>query len=421
MWQTTSDGITYLLSQSGESLFRLFWFVALFELPRYSMGFLSVAALSLRREHEKYSVPSTVRVSVVIAGHNEEDSIERCVQSLHEQSRPPDEIIVVSDGSVDRMPERLRGLVQQNLIKEAHCTQMRAGKSAAANLAIGRTTGDVIVNVDCDCTFDRLAIQQIIEPLSEPRIGAVSGNILVRNSGASLMTTFQSIEYMISISQGKQASDLTGQVSCVSGAFGAFRSSALDEVGGLDAGGGEDLDITLRLRKAGWKTAFAANAICYTDVPVTFSALARQRFRWERDAVRLRYRKHRDLLNPFSHRFRMSELAHEADFFVFNILSAVVFPIYLVWLFATYGDMAVMILVGAQGGMLVLDAISFLLAAFVTPRVNALRLAPYLPGYSLFNGLIMRFIRLGAYLQEWILLASYRDTYVPQKVNRVRR
>ena len=31
MWQTTSDGITYLLSQSGESLLRLFWFVAIFE------------------------------------------------------------------------------------------------------------------------------------------------------------------------------------------------------------------------------------------------------------------------------------------------------------------------------------------------------------------------------------------------------
>ena len=48
MWQTTSDGITYLLSQSGESLLRLFWFVAIFEIPRYTFGFVSVAALSFR-------------------------------------------------------------------------------------------------------------------------------------------------------------------------------------------------------------------------------------------------------------------------------------------------------------------------------------------------------------------------------------
>ena len=88
MWQTTSDGITYLLSQSGESLLRLFWFVAIFEIPRYTLGFVSVAALSLRPNPERRHVAGADRVTVLIAGHNEEDSIERCVQSLLEQSRP---------------------------------------------------------------------------------------------------------------------------------------------------------------------------------------------------------------------------------------------------------------------------------------------------------------------------------------------
>jgi len=421
MWQAGSDGITYLLSQSGESLFRSFWFVALFEVPRYTLGFLSVAALGLRREPDDDEQLPVHRVSAVIAGHNEEESIVRCVHSLYEQSRPPDEIIVISDGSVDRMPQKLQDLLRENLIKEAHCTQVRAGKSAAVNLGITRASGDIIVVVDCDCTFDRNAFKKIVAPLDDPRTGAVAGNVLVRNAGASLVATFQAIEYLISISQGKQAADLFNQVSCISGAFGAFRTKALLAVGGFDAGSGEDLDLTLILRKAGWKTVFAQGAICYTDVPVTMTVLTRQRFRWERDAVRLRYRKHRDLLNPFSPRFRFRELVHEADFFVFNILSAVVFPIYLVWLFLTFGELAPMILLGAQAGMFVLDGLSFVLAAFVTPRAHALHLAPYLPGYSLFNGLVMRFIRLGAYLQEWVFQSSYSDTYVPQKVNRARR
>ena len=33
----------------------------------------------------------------------------------------------------------------------------------------------------------------------------------------------------------------------------------------------------------------------------------------------------------------------------------------------------------------------------------------------------MRFVRLAAYLQEWVVEASYRDTYVPSKVHRVRK
>jgi hypothetical protein len=71
--------------------------------------------------------------------------------------------------------------------------------------------------------------------------------------------------------------------------------------------------------------------------------------------------------------------------------------------------------------MLALDTLTFLLAAWLTPQVNSFALAPYVAGYSLLYGLIMRFIRLTAYLQEWIFRSSYRDTYVPMKVHTVRR
>jgi cellulose synthase/poly-beta-1,6-N-acetylglucosamine synthase-like glycosyltransferase len=417
--QPLADGIIYLTAQSGESLLRLFWFVAIFEFPRYTLSFLSVAAILFYPKGKQY--PYLGKVTVLIAGHNEEESIERCVQALHEQSRPPDEIIVVSDGSADRMPEKLRDLQDAGLITEGHSTQVRAGKSAALNLALSRATGDIVIIVDCDCTFDRHALRDILEPFADPRVGAVAGNIVVRNANRNLITAFQAIEYLISISQGKQASDLTDQVSCISGAFGAFRIQALRGVGGYDAGGGEDSDVTLSLRKAGWKTVFASEALCYTDVPEKLGVLVRQRFRWERDAVHLRYRKHSDLINPFSPRFSLRELTHEVDFLVFNLGSAVFFPIYIVWLIATFGELGVIILIGAQAGMLLLDGAAFTLAALVTPRVNAVGLLPYVPGYSFFNGFLMRFVRLGAYLEEWIFRASYRDTYVPQKVHRARR
>ncbi len=185
VWQS----IAFLISQSGASLFTLFWFVIIFEIPRYTLGFIATLATTVRPKHNRnFDVP---RLSVVIAGHNEEDAIERCVISLREQSRPPDEIIVVSDGSTDRMPAKLQELQRRGLIQQAHCTQMRGGKSAGVNLAVGRTTGDIVVNVDCDCTFDRHALKRIIEPFADPRIGAVAGNILVRNPEASVIAACQ--------------------------------------------------------------------------------------------------------------------------------------------------------------------------------------------------------------------------------------
>ena len=421
MFDLVDQGITYLSSQSLASLFHLFWFVILFAVPRYTLSFLSVIATGAAWKRMNRRKPHLGRVSVVVAGHNEQDSIERCVLSLHDQSQPPDEIIAVSDGSTDRMAQKLYELQERGLIQEAHVLQMRGGNSAGVTLSAGRATGDIVVNVDCDCTYDRHALREICRPLGDPRVGGVAGNILVRNERTSLIATFQAIEYMISISQGKQAANLTDQMTCVSGAFGAFRRSALMQVGGLDSGGGEDLDVTLKLRTRDWRTVFAEDAICYTDVPDTLSALTRQRFRWERDAIRLRYRKHRAFLNPFSTRFSVSELLHELDFFTFNVVAAAAFPVYLVWLFVTYGDMAPVILLGAQAGMLVLDTFTFLLAASVAPKAHAARLAPFIVGYSLLYGFYMRFVRLAAYVQEWVFRASYEDTYVPRKVHLERK
>jgi cellulose synthase/poly-beta-1,6-N-acetylglucosamine synthase-like glycosyltransferase len=421
MFSLVSDGLIYLSSQSFVSLIGLFWFTIVFEVPRYTIAFVSAAFVHGLRKPERRKPNGAQTVTVVVAGFNEEDSIRKCVLSLREQSLPPDEIIVVSDGSTDDMSAVLAQLQREELITQAHCTDLRAGKAAATNMAVRYASGDIIVNVDCDCSYDRHALKYVVAPFCDPEVGAVSGNILVRNPDAGLISTFQAIEYLISISLGKQAANLIDQVVCASGAFGAFRRSAMDRVDGLDVGGGEDLDITMRMRKAGWRIEFADQALCYTDTPDTLKALTSQRFRWERDAVRLRYRKHLDLLNPFSTGFRLSELLHQLEFIVFQIVGAAVMPIYIVWLFHTYGEMGLVFLVAAQAGLAVLDTIVFALAALATPKANSLSLVPYIFGYSLFNGVYMRFVRLAAYLQEWIFNASANDNYVPEKVRILRK
>jgi len=418
-----SDAVSYLSAQSALSLLALFWFTVIFELPRYTIAFASAALSRLKSAWwpARTLLHDVGRVTVVIAGHSEADSIERCVLGMHEQSRPPDEIIVVSDGSTDNMPEVLADLQRRGLIDQAHSTNLRCGKAAAVNLAERWTTGDILINIDCDCSFDRHALKHILSPFADPAVGAVSGNILARNDRTGLIPAFQAIEYLISISLGKQAAGLIDQVVCASGAFGAFRMTALRAGNGLDVGGGEDLDLTLKLRKAGWKIHFADAAICYTDVPDTLRALTNQRFRWERDAVRVRYRKHADLMNPFSTNFRLAELLHEVEFIVFQVLGAAILPFYVIWLFLTYGDFGLIVLLAAQFGLLVLDLAVFALAALSTPKASALHLFPYVPGYSLFNGVYMRFVRLFAYVQEWIFNASAGDNYVPEKVRLLRK
>jgi cellulose synthase/poly-beta-1,6-N-acetylglucosamine synthase-like glycosyltransferase len=419
MWEIFDNGFTYLASQSWQSLIALFWFVIIFELPRYTITFLTAGLLLPFHKRPKYPRRRS-RVTTVIAGHNEADSIERCVRALHEQSWPPDEIIVVSDGSTDAMTHRLRELRRLGLVQIVHSTHLRAGKAAATNLAVKSATGDIIINVDCDCTLDRFAFENICKAFSNPQIGAVAGNIVVRNPKVSFVTGYQSLEYLVILSLGKRGSNIVGTVVCASGAFSAFRKEALEAVKGLDAGGGEDLDLTLRIRKAGWGVQFAPEAICYTDVPATMGALLRQRFRWERDAIRLRFRKHRDQVAPMSPRLQGLELVHQLEYLIFDVGAALAMPFYLLWLFATYGDTALTILVAAQLGMFVLDVFTLCLAALTMPKVLSVRHLLYMPAYSVLNSYFMRFVRLAAYFQEWIFAASYADSYVPVKVHRQR-
>ncbi len=416
MWETLTNGFTYLTEQSTQSLIALFWFVIVFELPRYSFIY-TTAGLMLPFQIRYDPLKKKPRVTAVIAGHNEADVIERCVLALHEQSWVPDEIIIVSDGSTDNMAGRLRDLQRRGLVTQVHSTALRAGKSAATNLAVKNATGDILINIDCDCTLDRYAFERACEPFSNPAVGAVAGNVVVRNPDASFVAGYQSVEYLVILSLGKRGGNITNQVTCASGAFGAFRRQALLDVSGLDAGGGEDLDVTLRMRKAGWQVRFAPEAICYTDVPVTFRAFIRQRFRWERDAIRLRYRKHRDQVSPFSRQMRPLELMHQLEFLAFDVGAALAMPVYLVWLFTTYGDTAPAVLIAAQLGMFVLDLVSVSLATLATPKVLSLRHLLYMPGYSVLNSYFMRFVRLAAYFQEWVFDASYADSYVPAKVH----
>ncbi|GAB2897763.1 glycosyltransferase [Microbulbifer echini] len=420
MWEGIQDGYYYLISQSYTTLFLMLWVVVIFEIPRYLFSFFTALIFFNSKPEFEVDTKSLGKVSVTIAGHNEEDAIEKCVLSLWEQSHPPDEIIVVSDGSTDSTREKIRNLLRRRLIHGAHSTELRGGKSAAVNLALRYCTGDIIINVDCDCSFDYHAIKNILHQFDNPQVGAASNNILVRNWDANLLTIFQAIEYIISISLGKHALFMLGQMSCASGAFSAFRRTALNEAGGFDSGGGEDLDVTLRLRHYNWKIGYAADSICYTDVPTNLAALIRQRFRWERDAIRLRFRKYRHFINPFDHRVKFREFFHQFEFLLFNVVAILILPVYLAWLFYSYGSNGWFILIAAQMVLIIMDLITFTLSAIATNKFKAAPFWPYLLGYSIFYVNLMRIVRLYSYIQEWVFKTSYYDTYSPSKVHRVR-
>jgi cellulose synthase/poly-beta-1,6-N-acetylglucosamine synthase-like glycosyltransferase len=413
------QGIALLGTLSILGVVNLFWFTFLLEIPRYMLTFIpSLVVIYNEMRRDPGPMPNVGRVSILLAGHNEADAIEQCVRSLREQTFQDFEIVCVSDGSTDETYKIMMRLQSQGLVDKIAECQTRGGKSSAINLGFRLASGDIVVVIDCDCSFERTAIEELIRPFADPNVGAVGGSVLVRNSNDTIVSSLQAIEYMVAIQLGKTIMDMFGQLSIISGAFGAFRRSAFVHVGGMDQGPGEDGDLTMRLRIYGYRIAFAIRSIAYTDVPVALFNLLRQRQRWERDALWTRYRKYGRTLNPGSRDFLPRELPHQIDFLIMDVFAGIIAPFYIGWLVWQIGfSSTLFILFCAYCGLLMLDLFTFSCGVIATGKHQYWRLMPFVMIYGPFKGYLMRTARLITYIQEWIYSSSRYDNFAPPKVN----
>lgn len=411
------QAIDFLRSLDAASLVQIFWYTAVFEIPRYTIGAVAMLfTIPLRRAN--LPIETELTVSVVLAGNNEATALRACVASLAEQTiniGGAMEVIVVDDGSTDQMFEIAQALRREGKIDETLRLEHRGGKSAAINLGLSACTGDVIVISDLDTTFDRDAFAHLLNYFGDPQVGAVTGNIGVRNAFSNLLTCQQAVEYAIAISLGRNIKDSFGTLSVVSGAFGAFRRAALDQVGRQDTEVGEDADLTLKLRRAGWSIRFAPHAHALTDAPETLSALIAQRLRWDRSIITIWMRKFRGALDPRQSIFRLTDVAVFVDVIIFQILLALAFPFYLGWLYYHLGQLAWVIVAATMLGYMVLSLLSFTAAQLVGTKAP-FYLVLYLPLYTFVQVSLIRFVRIVAFAQEIIFRRSYRDSYVPARV-----
>ena len=193
------------------ALMSMFWHALVFEVPRFLLAALAVGASEWMIARRKTRpVPMDLKVSLLLAGHDEGGCLEKAIAALREQTYTNTEIIVIDDGSTDDMAVVGKRLFKLGAIDRFLSTGIRGGKSAAANLGLGFCTGDVVLIADIDTTFDRDAVEKVLQPFVDPEVGAVSGNLAVRNTDASVISRFQAVQYLMSISLGRRVTNMLG-------------------------------------------------------------------------------------------------------------------------------------------------------------------------------------------------------------------
>lgn len=362
-------------------------------------------------------------VSIIIPGKDEGEHLYRLIISLGEQTYQNFEVVVVDDGSEDNTPIICRSLLDAGLIDRFYSVDKRGGKASAANLAMYDNNAEFIIHIDADCSLDRDALEQLLIPFyADRKVGAVGGCIKVRNIYDSFCTTMQSLEYLETIQLGRTVNAELGIYRIVSGAFGAFRADALRQVGFWDVGPGLDGDLTQKIRKGGYRIAFARKSICLTTVPDSFTALYKQRQRWSRSLVRFRLRKHNNVFNLLSANFSALNLISNIDNILFNFIFDIVWLVYLITLIAGNIGNVTDVLILKFLITIPLAVISFLMCMSISERRREeFRLLPYTIFQSIFTSYYLRLNRLASALSELFFFASYRDLWNPNKSSRIAR
>lgn len=240
-------------------------------------------------------------VSIAIAAYNEETVIGRTLKSLRRSLYPNiKEIIVVDDGSIDGTSSAVSEMASKDR-RIVLLRQENSGKAAALNRAFARAQADIVVTLDADTLFAPNTVGNLIRHFvydTSNRLGAVAGVVKVGNL-RNLITRWQALDYLTQIGVDRGAQDFLHAIMVVPGACAAWRREAVLRVGGYSrATLAEDCDLALDLQQSGFGVTQDDQAVCYTEVPETTSALFRQRYRWIYGNIQAMWKHRRMVLNP---------------------------------------------------------------------------------------------------------------------------
>jgi GT2 family glycosyltransferase len=225
----------------------------------------------------------TPSIDVVVPVYNGWELTESCLAHLRVQTLPHT-VTVCDNGSTDGTVEHVSASFPNVRPIDLGAN---LGFAVACNRGVRGGGGEIVVllNNDVDCRPDFL--ERLVAPFRDDEgVGSVAALLLkpgegtIESFGLAADPTLAGYPRL----RGLPVRDAqaTGPVLVgPSGAAGAFRRRAWDAVGGLDEGAfayGEDVDLALRLRAAGWTTAAALDAVAIHKG----SASAVRRSAWQR-------------------------------------------------------------------------------------------------------------------------------------------
>lgn len=227
--------------------------------------------------------PATGRIIAIVPVYNEaRPYLMETILALASQTIPPDEIHVIDDGSVDPVVAFDHPLVHWH-------RQENEGKRHAQAKVLRespRAEWDFVLTVDSDSVPDADAVEHLLRSMSNPKVQAATGMILMRNWRDNLLTRLVDINVITTCLTFRMIRSWLGIVSPTSGALALYRAAVVyDNLDDYVSSGtvGDDRRLSFYALLRG-EVVGVSEAVVETHLPSTFSGTFQQRLRWSKSA-----------------------------------------------------------------------------------------------------------------------------------------
>ncbi len=219
-------------------------------------------------------------LTVGICAYNEGKNIRGLISDILAQeldSAVLKEVMVVSSASTDATDGIVRGFVASDRRVRIFKEPERRGKGSAVNIIMKEASGDIVVLAGADLAMGPNCLEKLIRGLSDPKIGMVGARPVPMN-GKNTLPGFCShllwdMHHLIALRSPK----------C--GELVAFRNLGYKIPAAIAA---DEAYLESRFRKAGYRLAYAGDAMVRNRGPGTVSDYMRQRRRIHAQHMALR-------------------------------------------------------------------------------------------------------------------------------------
>lgn len=133
-----------------------------------------------------------MKISVIVPIYNEAKNIKECLNSLVNQTRPADEILVIDNNSTDESVNIVKSFANIRCISEK-----KQGISYARDAGFKAASGDIVARIDADSIAPPEWLDRVEKNFEDPNLNGLSGPVIFKEFPWKILSSTPSLIYLI--------------------------------------------------------------------------------------------------------------------------------------------------------------------------------------------------------------------------------